>query len=54
MVRLYKETILPFKLVGVDGRNTTNVYWSQGEASLIKQRVMQLIITKEPTPKQYK
>ena len=54
MDRLYKETILPFELVEVNGRNTINAYWSQGEASSIKQRVIQLIITKEPTPKQYK
>ena len=54
MVRLYKETILPFELVGVDGRNTTNAYWNQGKTSSIKWRVMQSIITKEPTPKQYK
>ena len=54
MVRLYKEIILSFELVGVDGRNTTNAYWSQGEASSIKWRVMQSIITEELTQKQYK
>ena len=54
IVWLYKEIILPFKLVEVDGRNITNAYWSQGEASLIKWRVMQSIITEEPALKQYK
>ena len=36
MVRLYKETILPFELVGVDGRNASSSYWNQGKALSIK------------------
>ena len=52
-VRLYKGIVLPFKLVGVDRRESTNTYMNNEEHSAIEWDHLRRVKEDKPIKKQY-
>ena len=53
-MRISKGILLPFEIIGVDGRCNTNAYLNNEEESLIKQKYLIQYAEVKLMPKQYR